>query len=98
VHALKDPIQDWRWSIVWLCLVLLLAALMVSTIRYPSFKGIPWGKRQPSVTIVLLALLIWLVVVYSEPVLMLIASSYVASGLTIYMVRVVRHRLPSRAA
>jgi CDP-diacylglycerol---serine O-phosphatidyltransferase len=98
VHALKEPIQDWRLSIFWLCLVFSLAALMASTIRYPSFKGIPWGKRQPSVTIVLLALLVWLVVVYSEPVLLLIASTYMASGLTIYVVRVVRHRLVSRPA
>lgn len=98
VHALKEPIQDWRWSVLWLCLVFSLAALMASTVRYPSFKGVPWGKRQPSVTIVLLALLVWLIFVYSEPVLLLIASGYMASGLTLHVVRVVRHRLVSRPA
>jgi CDP-diacylglycerol--serine O-phosphatidyltransferase len=98
VHALKDPLQDWRWSLAWLCLELSLAALMASTIRYPSFKDIPWGKRQPSVVIVLLALLVWLTVVYSEPVLILMASSYMASGLTIYLVRMVRHHMVSKHA
>ncbi len=98
VHFLKEPLQDWRWSLAWLCLVLSLAALMASSIRYPSVKGLPLGKRQPSVLIVLVALLIWLVVVYSEPVLILLASSYMASGLTLHVVRVVRHRLVSRTA
>jgi CDP-diacylglycerol---serine O-phosphatidyltransferase len=96
VHAVKEPLQDWRWSMSWLALMLLLATLMVSTIRYPSFKEIPWGKRQPSVTIVLLALLVWLVVVYSEAVLLLMISSYVLAGLTMHVARFVRHRLVSR--
>jgi CDP-diacylglycerol--serine O-phosphatidyltransferase len=92
VHALKIPVDDWRWSIAWLCLVASLAALMASSIRYPSFKGLPLGKRFPSLAIVLVALLIWLVVVYSEPVLMLMASTYMASGLTMHVVRLLRHR------
>ncbi len=98
VHFVKTPLVDWRWSLAWLCLVLSLAALMASNVRYPSFKGLPLGKRQPSVAIVLVALLIWLVVVYSEPVLMLLASVYMASGLTLHVVRVLRHRLVSRPA
>jgi CDP-diacylglycerol--serine O-phosphatidyltransferase len=98
VHVVKEPLQDWRWSVAWLCLLLSLAALMASNIRYPSFKGFPLGRRQPSVIIVLVALLIWLVFVYSEPVLILMASAYMASGLTLHVVRVVRHRLVSRPA
>ena len=69
VHALKFPMDDWRWSVPWLALVLALAFLMVSSVRYPSFKDIPWGKRQHSLMIVVGALLIWSIVVYSEIVL-----------------------------
>ena len=98
VHAWKIPIEDWRWSAAWLILVLLLAALMVSTIRFASFKGIPWGKRQHSLIIVAVGLLVWSIVVYSEIVLVLIAGSYVIGGLTIHVVRLVRHRLVSRPA
>lgn len=98
VHALKIPISDWRWSIPWLALELSLAFLMVSSVRYPSFKQIPWGKRQHSLMIVVGALLIWSIVVYSEIVLILIASAYSASGLVIHLVRHVRHRLVSRTA
>ncbi len=95
VHAWKVPIEDWRWSAAWLMLVLLLAGLMVSTIRYASFKSIPLGRRQHSLIIVAVGLLA-AIVVYSEIVLLLIAASYTVSGLTLHTVRLVRHRLVSR--
>ena len=79
-------------------LVLLLAALMVSTIRFVSFKAIPWGKRQHSLIIVAVGLLVWSIVVYSEIVLVLIAAGYTVAGFTIHLVRLVRHRLVSRPA
>jgi CDP-diacylglycerol--serine O-phosphatidyltransferase len=98
VHAWKVPIEDWRWSAAWLMLVLLLAGLMASSIRYASFKGVPWGRRQHSLIIVAVGLLVWSIVVYSEIALLLIAAGYTVSGLTIHVVRLVRHRLVSRTA
>jgi CDP-diacylglycerol---serine O-phosphatidyltransferase len=96
VHAWKFPIEDWRWSLTWLILVAGLATLMVSTIRFPSFKGLPLGKRQHSVMIVVVALLVWSIVVYSEIVLLLLSATYVVAGLTLQIVRMVRHHLVSR--
>src|SRR6266576_7156381 len=55
VHAFPAPLQDDRWSIVWICITLALAALMTSTIRFYSFKDIPWTRKQPSLAVVLLA-------------------------------------------
>lgn len=98
VHAWKVPLDDWRWSLAWLALVLSLAALMSSTIRFPSFKSLPMARRQHSLMIVVVALLVWSIVVYSEIVLMLIASGYLVTGLTLHIVRLVRHRLVSRPA
>ena len=98
VHAWKYPIEDWRWSLVWLALVLTLAALMVSSIRFPSFKELPLAKRLHSLWIVVVALLVWSIVVYSEIVLFLIAAGYVVTGLTLQVVRLVRHHLVSRPA
>ena len=95
IHAIKWPIEDWRWSIVWLAVLASMAALMASTVKYRSFKEVPLARRQPSLMIILIALLVWLIVFYSEIVLMLIATIYVASGLTLHVVRVVRHRLVS---
>ena len=37
------------------------------------------ARRQQSLLVILIALLVWLIVFYSEVVLMLIATSYVAS-------------------
>jgi len=98
VHAWKYPLDDWRWSLAWFALVLGLAALMSSTIRFMSFKDLPLLKRQHSLSIVVVALLIWSIVVYSEIVLLLIAAGYLITGLTIHVVRLVRHRLVSRTA
>jgi CDP-diacylglycerol---serine O-phosphatidyltransferase len=98
VHAIKTPIEDWRWAVVWMIVVAVDAALMSSTIRYRSFKEIPLVRKQRSVLIVPIAVLVPLIFFYSEVVLMIIASSFVASGLTLYLVRLVRHRLVSHRA
>jgi CDP-diacylglycerol---serine O-phosphatidyltransferase len=100
VHALKIPLDDWRWSVCWLGLVLALAGLMASSIRYFSFKSIPQFlfKRQHSLMIVVVALLVWLIVVYSEVVLIMVASGYLLAGLVMHVIRLVRHRLVSRPA
>ena len=98
VHAFKEPIQDWHWSIAWIFLVLALAALMTSTIRFYSFKDLPWTRKQPSLAIVMIALLGAAVWRWSEEVLLLVAATYTAAGVTLHIVRLLRHRLVSRTA
>jgi CDP-diacylglycerol---serine O-phosphatidyltransferase len=98
VHAIKLPIADWRWSILWMIVVAMVAALMSSTVRFRSFKEIPLVRKQKSVLIVPIAVLIPLIFFYSEVVLMLIATSYVAIGLALHLLRVVRHHLVSHPA
>jgi CDP-diacylglycerol---serine O-phosphatidyltransferase len=98
IHAIKMPIEDWRWSIGWMLVVASAAALMSSTVRFRSFKDLPMARRQPSLIIILIALMVWLVVFYSEVVLMLIASVYVAVGVALHLVRVFRHRAVSQPA
>lgn len=98
VHFWQSPLQDLPWALVWLALVAGLAALMSSTARYYSFKDIPWTRRQRSSAIVLIGLLVVSIVVYSQEVLLLLASSYALSGLTLHVVRAVRHRMVSRPA
>ena len=98
VHAAGEPLVDWRWSLAWLTLILAVAALMVSSIRYPSFKELPWGRRQHSLTIVVGALLVGSIIKYSEVVLIVMASAYLISGLGVHLARLVRHRLISHTA
>lgn len=98
VHFMKYPNHSWSAGLVWIGLVGALALLMSSTVRYYSFKDIGWTRRQPSLVVVAIALVVWLVVYYSEEVLLVIAGTYSLSGLTLGMVRGVRHRLASRPA
>jgi len=98
VHAIIIPIEDWRWSIVWMALIAGAAALMASTVRFRSFKDIPWARRQPSVLIVPIAVLVPLIFYFSQVTLVLIATCYVAIGLALHIVRVLRHHWVSRPA
>jgi CDP-diacylglycerol---serine O-phosphatidyltransferase len=98
VHAFKTPIQDPRWAIAWIFLALGLAALMTSTIRFYGFKDLPWKRKQPSLSVVLIALLAAAIWRWSEEVLFLIASIYTLAGITFHLVRFLRHRLVSRTA
>jgi CDP-diacylglycerol--serine O-phosphatidyltransferase len=95
IHAFKNPVQDWRWSIAWIFLVLSLAALMTSTIRFYSFKDLPWTRKQPSLAIVFIALMGAAIWRWSEEVLLLVAATYTAAGVTLHVVRLLRHRLVS---
>ncbi|MCL6481672.1 MAG: CDP-diacylglycerol--serine O-phosphatidyltransferase [Firmicutes bacterium] len=97
VHFFKSPIDQVSVALLWLWLVATLAVLMASTIRYYSFKNIPWSRPFSSLVVVLIGLLLAVGIVhYSEPVLLLMASSYILSGAALELVRSVRHRWVSR--
>jgi phosphatidylserine synthase len=71
---------------------------MTSTIRFYSFKDLPWTRKQPSVAIVMIALLGAAIWRWSEEVLLLFAATYTAAGVTLHIIRLLRHRLVSRTA
>jgi len=98
VHGFKQPLHDWHWSVAWFLLTAGLGALMTSAIRYYSFKDIPLTRKQPSLSIVLLCLLVGVIWRYSEYALVIMASAYAVVGLTLHLVRFFRHRLVSRTA
>jgi CDP-diacylglycerol--serine O-phosphatidyltransferase len=98
VHFVVYPIQDVKVSLLWLALVVGLGVLMSSTVRYYSFKDIQWTKRQPSLAVVLIALLIGAMVYLSRPTLLAVAGAYTLHGVVLQLVRTVRHRLASRPA
>src|ERR1700682_5639002 len=98
VHASKYPIEDWRWTLAVLVLAGSLAALMTSTVRFYSFKDVPWTKRQPSLGFVLLALLFGAIVFYSQIVLLTLASAYCGIGVILHTARLVRRHVVSRTA
>jgi CDP-diacylglycerol---serine O-phosphatidyltransferase len=86
------PLQWWILSAFWLALLALLAFLMVSTWRYPSFKELSLtGPRSP-LTVILFGALIVLVWMYPQPVLLGISTLYVATGILIRAGGIIRRR------
>jgi CDP-diacylglycerol--serine O-phosphatidyltransferase len=81
VHWEKTPLVQWGYSLGWMVVVALLAFLMVSRMRYYSFKTLDLRRRRSYIAIIFLGLIIWGIWVYSEPVLLIIALTYALSGI-----------------
>lgn len=75
------PVQAWWVSIVWLILVGLSAFLMVSTWRFWSGKEINLSRRHPFQLLLLVSIVLYVVIRFSEVVLLVIALIYTFSGI-----------------
>jgi len=95
VHAASGfPIRAWLpWGLAWLGLLGLLSFLMVCTWRYYSFKDMNLLQQRSFLTVVLIATLIYLIWNFSEPVLLAMATTYVASGIAIRLGGLLRRRV-----
>jgi CDP-diacylglycerol--serine O-phosphatidyltransferase len=80
VHWAEYPVNNWIFGTVWLGLVGVLATLMVSRVRYYSFKTWDLRRRRPYVVIIAIGLVVWAIWVFSKPVLLTLALTYVLSG------------------
>jgi CDP-diacylglycerol---serine O-phosphatidyltransferase len=76
-----DPIESWPVALTWMIVIVLAAYLMVSTWRFYSFKDINFNARQPARLVVVIGLLIASIVLFSRPVLFVIALTYMLSGI-----------------
>jgi CDP-diacylglycerol--serine O-phosphatidyltransferase len=76
-----DPLDRWFVALVWLLIVVTVSYLMVSTWRFYSFKDINLNARHPARLVVLLGLLVASIVLFSKPVLFVIALTYMLSGI-----------------
>jgi CDP-diacylglycerol--serine O-phosphatidyltransferase len=74
------PVTTWYMGLVWASLVLAVGFLMVSTWRFYSFKDINFNKRHPARLIIIIAIFIGLVRLWSEYVLFIVALVYMLSG------------------
>jgi CDP-diacylglycerol--serine O-phosphatidyltransferase len=95
VHFFNTPTLMVGSALLWSFLILILAFLMISTVRYYSFKEFGVKKARPSLALFGTAMLISLIYLYSEVMLLAIATVYVSSGLIHELVLVVRRFLPS---
>lgn len=80
VHFFRDPLSNKFYGIAWVCIVATLAFLMVSRLRYPSFKNLDLRRPRPYVTIILLGIVVYGIWRFSKPVLLILAVAYSISG------------------
>jgi CDP-diacylglycerol--serine O-phosphatidyltransferase len=97
VHFAPAPLTSYGvdkselYSLLMIVLIGTLSILMVSTLRFSSFKTV--GTRIRSMRTVILGLgLIMLIFLFSRYVLLAIVLAYIIYGLVSWMWRLVRHR------
>jgi CDP-diacylglycerol---serine O-phosphatidyltransferase len=95
VHWGKSPITHWFLSLIWFVAVGILAFLMVSKMRYPSFKTLDLRKPRSYIYIIFLGLIVWAIATYSEPVLLALALTYALSGFILRLISKLRPRPPA---
>ncbi len=75
------PVQAWWVAIPWLLLVGLSGFLMVSTWRFWSGKEINLSRRHPFQLLFLLSIVLYVVIRFSNVVLLVVALIYMFSGI-----------------
>lgn len=78
-----------------MALVAVLSTLMVSTLRYSSFKTIGAGRRSTIIAMPLIAAIGMLVWLFSQYVLLAIVAAYVLHGIIFRLAAIFRTRRPA---
>ena len=92
VHFDPDPITRKPQALLVVALVFTLALLMVSTLRYHSFKGVDLRKRRSYLTVLGVATLLLPIALFPEYALLTLASAYAVSGPTGHLLGLARRR------
>jgi CDP-diacylglycerol--serine O-phosphatidyltransferase len=98
VHFAPQPLVAYSGSnsIIYSALVMVLmgalGALMVSTLKYSSFKTVGTKRRSTRMVLLLVAAIGMLIWLYSRYVLLLLATVYATHGIVIRLVNFLRRR------
>ena len=92
VNFVQQPVIGRSLSIVAMAGLVVVAFLMVSTLRYRSFKSIDLKSRRSYIYILGMGLLFLLVALHPEWVWLCAACAYTLSGPIAYLVGLVRRR------
>ena len=87
-----QPLAEKAQALTALALLVTLAFLMVSTLRYQSFKKFDLRSRQSYIMVLGIALGIVLIALHPKSVLLALASLYWLSGPTSYVLSLGRRR------
>lgn len=95
VYSLDSyPITDLFPAILWLLLLGLLSFLMVCTWRYRSFKDLNLLRPRSPLILVAMGGVIFAIWNWSQPVLVILASIYVGSGIVVRLAGIIRRLFP----
>lgn len=89
-HDFEVPGADLRWFAVFV--TLLAGGLMVSNVRYPSFKQLKISERVPFVYLLIMIGIVVLVAFDPPRVLAIVAVSYALAGPILTIIRLRRRR------
>jgi CDP-diacylglycerol--serine O-phosphatidyltransferase len=95
VHFYKQPLTTWQISLAWLVIVVILGFLMVSRMRYYSFKTLDLRKRRSYLAIIAIGMVFVGIWRFSEPVLLIIAITYAISGVVLRITSRIRPHPPA---
>ncbi len=96
VHFFGAPPQFVTFKFYLIGITYLTAFLMVSTIRYTSFKGLNLGRGKSHLNVLMMAFLVAGIFWYSQQLWMILASLYLCSGIFARLYQFARYRF-SRA-
>jgi CDP-diacylglycerol--serine O-phosphatidyltransferase len=92
VHFMPESIDERVLASVVLALTVTLGFLMVSALRYQSFKSLDLRARRSYINILGIALLFLLIALHPEWVLLLASSAYSLSGPAAHAIGLLRRR------
>lgn len=90
LEKVDKSLHTWALSLPFL--LLLIAMLMISSVRYPSFKQVDWRMRARFRTFVLALIVIGLVIIFQEIALLLLFLGYIVYGLISHFRRAAKSR------
>jgi CDP-diacylglycerol--serine O-phosphatidyltransferase len=92
VYAYPYGLLDYQHALLAVPMVIIPALLMVSTIRFRSFKTIDLQVRRPYSVLFLIAASLMLIVTHTQLVLVGLAYTYLASAFIGMAISRIRHR------
>ena len=92
VHFVPEGLDDRLHATLAVSGVVALAFLMVSTLRYQSFKNVDLRRRRSYINVLGIAIMFLLIALHPEVMLLSIATFYALSGPLLYLFGLFRRR------
>jgi len=92
VYVLPEPLEGRTLAVLTAAGVIALGFLMVSTLRYPSFKNVDLRRRRSYINVLGIGLLFLLIALHPAWMLLGIATGYALSAPTVHLIGMLRRR------